>query len=134
MKFVIEVDDKQGEQIARGLVTGYRHTLAALEVLSRVQHQIRDDLWRIGRKLDGLIGKEDAMARTGRELLEAVKQQTTVINSFGAFVDGLKANLAERGIEQADIDAAFEGVTANTAAAAVFVNTPTPVPADIPAE
>lgn len=74
------------------------------------------------------------MAHKTSELLEAVRQQKTVIDSFGAFVEGLKAKAAEQGIEQADVDAIFEGVTANTAAAAVFVNTPTPAPPDVPAD
>lgn len=55
MKFIIEVDDKQGEAIARGLVTGYRDVLAAISLLTRAQYEIRDDLRCVERKLDRLI-------------------------------------------------------------------------------
>lgn len=71
------------------------------------------------------------MASTA-ELLAAVSAQTTVIAGVGEFIVQLKAQLLANGVAQADIDAAFEGVTANTTTAALFVNTPTPAPEPAP--
>lgn len=81
------------------------------------RHHERQEEWR-----------DELMAHTASEVLEAVRQQTTVTDSLGVFVQQLKDQLAAQGVDQAAIDAAFEGVTANTAKEAVFQNTPTPAP------
>lgn len=68
------------------------------------------------------------MANTGADVLAAVQKETTVIDSLGVFVQQLKDQLVAQGVDQAAIDAAFAGITANTLTEAAFMNTPTPPP------
>lgn len=93
---------------------------------------IPNQLERNERLLRRILDKENQQMASTQQLLAAVSAQTTVIASVGEFISTLKAELLAQGVAQADIDAAFEGVNANTTTAALFVNTPTPAPEPVP--
>ena len=99
-----------------------------LRRLSRQVAELTDQSRQNERLLRRIGIQEDMSMARETELLAAVSAQTTVIASVGAFIQTLKEQLLANGVSQEAIDAALEGVTANSATAAMFVNTPTPPP------
>ena len=103
----------------------------------RVDHYVyptgESDLAAILRKLDGLaqlIRQEGAtIMATLDQVLATVTEETTIIESIGALIQGLKDQIANAGLtaaDQAKVDQIFATAEANKAAlaTAVVANTP----------
>jgi uncharacterized protein YoxC len=92
-----------------------------LDRIERDQRAILSALRSIHRTEANMAAKID-------DLIKDVQDESTVIDGLGAFIQGLKDQLAQQGIDQAKLDQAFAVVEANKArlAAALTANTPAP--------
>jgi hypothetical protein len=103
----------------------HRHYLSGLPQLDRIE-----------QKIDLLLKQGELNMASIKDIQAAVAEETTLIGAISDLVAGLKQRLIDIGVAQADIDAAFTGLTANSAAMraiteAVVANTPA---ADVPVD
>jgi membrane-bound lytic murein transglycosylase B len=106
-------------------------------LLFNLQHALEEN----NRKQDAVLAAvrslkklEATVMATLDELVAATEEQTTVEASMEVFLQGLKDQLTAQGLDQAKVDAAFAGVTANTAriSAAISANTTSEPPTEPP--
>lgn len=94
-----------------------------------------DRLMEIGQQI---IQKENQMAHTLQELVDAVAAETTDIGSLKTFIQGLQDQISGIGLsadQQAKVDKIFDNVATNDAAvvAAMAINVQViPVPVSVP--
>ncbi len=103
--------------------------------LASFQRNVLEQLSEIRNTLENIVNQNyreakriKDMSKTTKDVLAAVAKESTVLDSVAVFIQELKDKAAQQGVEQADIEAIFAGVEANTAKAALFQNTPTPEP------
>jgi len=128
IRFIIEATDPEATEMASHLANRI-YLISGFHELKEEIRGLREEQRRFA---SAILRKEVELMATGQQLLDAVTAEKTEVDSIGVFIQGLKDQLAANGVAQAAIDAAFAGVTANTAALAVFTNTPTPVPSNVP--
>jgi hypothetical protein len=72
----------------------------------------RETLDRLECKIDTLLKQQRLNMATWKDIEDKITAQTTLVGSVKALVEGLKLKLAEAGIPQDRIDAAFAGLAA----------------------
>lgn len=103
-----------------------RHNLRAQEVVAEMRKEtVSSEL--ISLRSEILALREDVfeMAKTGKDMLEAVRRQTTVVQGFTVAFNDAIANLreanAKNGQPDPDVETAIGELEANTAALAEAV-------------